>query len=373
MDFDFSDDLREARTLADDVFGELAPVERVRHVERELEGFDATLWAALAETGLLALALPEEDGGAGLGMLSLVAVLERQGRFVAPVPLGPSLATAVLPVSRFGSDELRERWMPGVVSGTTILTGGVDSSTGGDRALTATPSADGWVVSGVLEAVPAGLQAGAVLTPVSTPGDILTALIPTDRPGVQREAVEVTSRTAHARITFHDVDLAASDLVGDGAEATVYARLLGRIAGAAVQAGVCHEAVARAAAHTTQREQFGRPLSTNQAVAQRAADAYLDADRITVTARRAAWLADNDDPAAASAALVAAWWASKAGLRAVHAAQHLHGGLGADIEYPIHRYFLWGRQQAFTLGSAASLSAELGAQLDTLPKIGAPS
>ncbi|MFA6299506.1 MAG: hypothetical protein WC642_10090, partial [Nocardioides sp.] len=89
---------------------------------------------------------------------------------------------------------------------------------------------------------------------------------------------------------------------------------------------------------------------------------------------RAAWLLDlGDDDEATSVALVAAWWAKKGGLRVVHATQHLHGGIGADVDYPIHRYFLWGRQAAFALGSSAEILAELGDLLPSAPPIGAPA
>ena len=76
------------------------------------------------------------------------------------------------------------------------------------------------------------------------------------------------------------------------------------------------------------------------------------------------------DEESEAAALVAKWWASRGGLRVVHATQHLHGGMGADIDYPIHRYFLWGRQIAFTLGSAAAIGAALGDQLEKGASIG---
>ncbi|MCH6231634.1 acyl-CoA/acyl-ACP dehydrogenase [Microbacterium sp. CFH 31415] len=373
MDFEYPEDVREAQSLADDVFAGLAGVERVKHVENEGGGFDEELWAAVVETGLLGLAIPEEHGGAGLGMLGLTAVLERHGRYVAPIPLAASVSMALLPLSRFGTAALRDRWMPAALAGDVLLTSGIDAATTGDAALSSTPDGDGWRLTGTLEAVPAGTQAAGILVAFTGEGAVRAAIVPLDRDGISRASVAVTSRAAHARVSFDEVRVEAGDLLGDDAEPVRWARAAGRVAYAALQVGVCEEAIARAAAYTSQREQFGRPLSTNQAVTQRAADAHMDAERIKVTTRRAAWLVDRDDPAAASAVLVSAWWASKGGLRAVHATQHLHGGLGADIEYPIHRYFLWGRQLAFSLGTAASLSAELGADLASLPRIGAPA
>ncbi len=119
----------------------------------------------------------------------------------------------------------------------------------------------------------------------------------------------------------------------------------------AIQVGVCEAATEQAAAYTSQREQFGKPLSTFQGVQLRAADAYIDTEAIRVTTMQAAWKLDAGLPAHADV-LVAKWWAAEAGQHAVHNTQHLHGGMGADIDYPIHRYFLWGKQIEDTLGGA---------------------
>ena len=116
-----------------------------------------------------------------------------------------------------------------------------------------------------------------------------------------------------------------------------------RIGLCAIQLGVTEEAIRRAAAYLNERHQFGRPLSSFQGTMLRAADAYIDTEAIRVTLWQAAWRIDTGRPAAEAVA-VANWWASEAGQRVVHATQHLHGGMGADIEYPIHRYFLWGKQ-----------------------------
>jgi 3-oxocholest-4-en-26-oyl-CoA dehydrogenase beta subunit len=138
---------------------------------------------------------------------------------------------------------------------------------------------------------------------------------------------------------------------------------------AAVQAGVTDAALRLTASYTSEREQFGKPLSTFQAVALKAADAYLDATAIRATALQAAWALDND-PDPVLAVLTAAWWAAEAGQHCVHLTQHLHGGMGADVTYPVHRYFLWGKQIELRLGGASALLAALGDALDTRPDAG---
>ena len=128
---------------------------------------------------------------------------------------------------------------------------------------------------------------------------------------------------------------------------------------AAVQLGVCEEALRRAAEYSSARSQFGKPLSTFQGVALRAADAYIDTEALRSTVWQAAWRIDQGLDAT-SEALVAKWWACEAGHRVVHAAQHLHGGIGADVDYPQHRWFLWGTQLQDTLGGSGRANARLG-------------
>jgi acyl-CoA dehydrogenase len=129
---------------------------------------------------------------------------------------------------------------------------------------------------------------------------------------------------------------------------------------AATALGVAEEALARAAAYTSQRQQFGQPLSSFQSTAHRAADCYIDVEAMRATLWQAAWLADERDAAALDASLVAAWWAADAGARVVQSVQHLHGGLGADTDYPVHRYYLWGTQLDISLGGASALLAQIG-------------
>jgi len=110
------------------------------------------------------------------------------------------------------------------------------------------------------------------------------------------------------------------------------------------------------------REQFGRPLSTFQGTMLRTADAAIDTESIRVTMWQAAWRLDNGLDAALAVS-VASWFAAEAGQRAVFATQHLHGGMGADISYPIHRYFLWGKQIELLLGPPSAQLARLGRQV----------
>lgn len=371
MQFDFDNDLAAVRDLAEKIFTDRARVERIREIE-STGGYDAQLWQMLADAGLLGLALAEEHGGAGMGMLGLAAVLEQQGRRVAPVPLWPVVTTGMLPIARFGSAEQHRRWLPGLLDGTHLVVGAFDPGPGNATAVRGETDGSGWRLRGEVAAVAAAQHAAAFVVPVQQPdGTVAVLVVPADREGIVLTPVATTDRLATASVCVDGVAASPADvLAGDGAEITAWVLRRARVAMAAVALGVCGEAVAMTARHTCERVQFGRPLSTNQGVAIRAADAYLDTQNIRLTTHQAASLLDQGREGDADvAALVAKWWASRGGLRVVLAGQHLHGGIGADVDYPIHRYFLWGRQLAFSLGSAAAVEAELGDALAHLPTL----
>src|SRR5439155_7251098 len=164
--------------------------------------------------------------------------------------------------------------------------------------------------------------------------------------------------TTNRSVVGHlSVDGVETEPLGDGDESAVRWLMERMVVGlCALQVGVAEAALAQAAAYTSTRQQFGKPLSTFQGVAHKAADAYIDTEAMRVTLWQAAWrLAEGRD--ATKEVLVAKWWAAEAGQRVVHIVQHLHGGIGADIDYPVHRYFLWGKQLEVTLGGASETLA----------------
>ena len=124
-------------------------------------------------------------------------------------------------------------------------------------------------------------------------------------------------------------------------------------------AGACKASVALAADYAKVRQQFDRAIATFQAVSQRAGDAYIDTEAVNLTSRQAAWRISAGLEAGEQVA-IARWWASEAGFRVTHAATHLHGGVGVDRDYPLHRYYLMVRQLELTLGNAEEQLVRLG-------------
>ncbi|MFE0192194.1 acyl-CoA dehydrogenase family protein [Streptomyces sp. NPDC058989] len=352
MDFTPTEEQRAASELAADVFGDLSTPERLAGLG---SATDAELWKALCAAGLPGAV--EETGLLGLALL-----LEEQGRTTAQVPFAATCVYGLLAIGAHGSAEQRARLLPGLRAGESVATGAFPARRGGVRteagdgtgvAAGAGARAEGTArLTGSVPVVPWLREATHVLVPDASR---TLWLVRTDDTGVRREPVETTAPWSAARLTL---DGAAGERLG-GADAYPGTLAAARTAFAALQAGVCAGSLARAVSHTTTREQFGRPLSTNQGVLLRAADAYMDTEAIRVTAYEAAWRYDERLPCAAHA-LTAAWWASEAGKRVVHTGQHLHGGIGADVDHPVHRHFLWGRQLDAHLGSGSQLLEELG-------------
>jgi 3-oxocholest-4-en-26-oyl-CoA dehydrogenase beta subunit len=314
---------------------------------------------------LLGIALPVEHGGAGLGLMELCLVLEEVGRRTAPVPALASLAFAGLPVARFGSPAQQAELLPPLVAGTSVLTAALVEPLGDPlRPATAVrPDGDGWVLDGVKTNVPAALVADAVLVPATTPeGATGVFVVAADAAGLTCERQATTTGTPEAQLVFTGVRLGPDAALGPLDEAGTVLRWTvehATVAACAVMAGLAAEAVRMTGEYTSSREQFGRPIATFQAVGQRAADAYVDAHAIRLTMLQAAWRLTAGVPADREVA-VAKYWASAGGQRVVHAAQHLHGGIGVDRDYPLHRYFLLAKQLELTLGGATRQLVNLG-------------
>ena len=183
--------------------------------------------------------------------------------------------------------------------------------------------------------------------------------------GVAIERQKTTNREPQGRLTLDGATVSADAVLGDAARgAHVVAWIVDRalVGLCALQLGVAEEALRRTAEYTSQRKQFDRAIATFQGVALRAADAYIDVECMRSTLLQAAWRISTGRPARPEIA-AARWWACRGGGRVVHTAQHLHGGIGSDVDYPIHRFFLWSKQIELALGGASHHLERLGAML----------
>ena len=338
MDFTPGDEQRAIAELTAEILDREADPERVDDT-----GYDLQTWRALAKAGLLALALPAELGGAGLGLVEVGAVLTEAGRAGASLPALSTLALGLLPLNQLGRADQRAALLPEVAAGESLLTAALHEPS---DPMTTTPRttavSDGrrWRLTGTKIGVPCAAASARILVPATTASGPVVFLVDPAALGVTvittpsaSGAPEHTVRLAE--VAVDEADMLATANRGEALEVLHAYALAGALAfGEGVLAG----ALALTTKHLGTREQFGRPLAAFQAVAQQIADVYIAERTVHLAAMSAAWrIATGRDWQPDLD--VGAYWLAEEAPRALATCHHLHGGIGVDVTYPLHRYY----------------------------------
>ncbi len=371
MDFSFSDEQQELRELARKILGDLVTNERLKEIETATPVFDPQLWRELGRANLLGLAIPEEHGGLGFGVFELYMLLQEIGRAVAPVPVYATALLGGLPLERFGSDAQKATWLPRVASGEAILTAALvelDAASVTDVSTTARIEGDGAVLNGEKSLVPAAQLADRIIVPARDGDDVGLYLVDPKSDGVRLQVQTTTDRQPYAHLVLEDVT--AEPLPGTGPGRSALEWLVDRatVGLCAIQLGVGERALEMTADYSRERVQFDRPIGSFQAVHQRAGDAFIQMEAARLSFLEAAMqlasgAGQRAREATADAVAVAKYWASEGGQFTAYACQHLHGGIGIDVDYPLHRYFIWSMQLEHGLGCASEQLQQLGARI----------
>lgn len=319
MDFSLDDTQQEIARLAAEVLG------------RESE----TPWKALGEAGLLALAVPERLGGHGLGVLETALLLTEVGRRATDVPAFATLALGVLPIAQYGTTAQQDELLPLVTEQHGVLTAALSEPS---NPLPAKPSTrtDGTTVTGVKINVPHAAEAQRILVSATLDDEPVVLVVDPAQPGVSTSDNTARFDQAHGELLL-------------GADVNRFA-----LAGAcAVADGVLAGALALTVEHVGTRHQFGKPLSSFQAVAGQIADVYIASRTLHLAALTACWSLDDNDLD------TAAYWLAAEALPAVHTCHHLHGGLGLDITYPMHRFYGLAKELTRFVGGAEHRLGEI--------------
>jgi alkylation response protein AidB-like acyl-CoA dehydrogenase len=331
MDFTLDQTQREIAELAAHILDRTAE-------QTVVEG-----WRAIVDGGLLGLALPEHCGGDGLGLSGAAVVLTEVGRRAVSVPVLATLGLGALPLARSGTREQQDAFLPRVVKEGLVLTAALHEPSEPlpvrPRTI-ARPEGDRFIVTGTKVSVPYAGRADRVLVPVTVP-DAGTGLLIVDplAQGVSVRATPSSGHELHHHLALNEVVVPITDLVGGRCDGEAVRDLyrVAVVAAALAADGLLAGALALTAHHVATRQQFGRPLATLQAVAQQIADVYVTSRALHLAAWSACWrLAEGLDPGADPA--VAAYWVGEQLRPAIAACHHLHGGLGLDRSYPLHRF-----------------------------------
>jgi 3-oxo-4-pregnene-20-carboxyl-CoA dehydrogenase alpha subunit len=329
------------------------------------DSYDCSLWKELGQAGLLSLALPAWLGGDGLGVLDTAVLLTEVGRQAAPVPALATLALGVLPLVRWGSREVQQTLLAGVAAGETVLTAAVREPSGPMPAAPATTarwSGGSGTVSGVKIGVPYAAAAASILVPASiTSGGTGVVVIDPSADGVSLRRTPSSAGGPEYTLLLDEAPV--TYLLGTGVGGRVVQDLYQiAVAGACCLAdGALSAALALTTAYVGSREQFGRPLAAFQAVAQQIADVYVVARTLHLAALSACWRLETEREAGSDLD-VAAYWLAEHGPAALRTCHHLHGGIGMDITYPLHRYSCLVKDLVRFVGGADHRLDQLGAR-----------
>lgn len=375
MDFTFTEEQQAAAEAAKGVFAGAAPdavPSPALTPGAVADTCDRALWARLADADLLSLLLDARYGGAGLDAIALCLVLRESARVLARVPLLESGAAAAT-VQAYGGEEAKSALLARAGRGELVLTVAAHGRTGHDPAelaVTARQDGEAWVLDGVQTAVPWAYDADVTVVPAHTgTGRTVLALVPRGHEGVVLAEQFSTSGERLGELRLESARLAARDVI-DADGAWEWLRDLLATGTCALALGLGERVLRMTAEYTSEREQFGFPIATFQAVAVQAADRYIDLRAMEATLWQAAWRIASGAPGALPAAgdiAVAKIWAAEGVRRVVQTAQHLHGGFGADVDYPLHRYHAWAKHLELSLGPAAAHMEALGDLLAAHP------
>ena len=360
MDFTYSEDQRAIRELSESLFGDHCTDAYQATWDRSPESFDRGLWDKLTAAGLPALLLSEQSGGSGLGLTDLSVVLESQGRFLAPVPLYEhALSTSLLE----SAGMLTESMASGAFVVTLALDALLDPRAGESR-LDSLGEA-GFRLNGLVAAVPYGDQSDGLVLAVDHAGAAHLVYVDLrSSEGITRLAGRSQHHQGIADIRFANTPVKILQSVS--AERALDRALA---MASAVTLGVLEEQVRRAVSYTSERVQFGRAIGTFQAVQMRMADAQIDLEVLKTSLFQLLYRIDQG-LAACPQASATKFLASEAAHRVGHGAQHVHGGIGVDQSYPIHRYLYWARAMAMRFGGSGVHLERLGDWLDQHDALG---
>jgi alkylation response protein AidB-like acyl-CoA dehydrogenase len=354
--FDYTDEQKALRSSIRGYLSEFQPVSKARALMGTELGYDPVSWRKIAaDLGLQGIHLPERYGGAGGSYVELGIVFAELGRamYCGPFLATVGLASAILLES--GDEVAMAEYLPGVADGSLIATAGITEDTGsglpGADSVTAAESAGGYVLRGELGYVLDGAIADLILVAAATGDGPGLFAVPSDTAGLQRSTLTTLDATRRfARLQFDSVP---ARLIGevDDAERILAAGLdLARTALAAEQVGGAQACLEMATAYAQQREQFGRPIGSFQAIKHKCATMLVEVECATAAAQYAAWTAAGRRAELAVSTAVAKCSCSDAFFHAAAQNIQIHGGIGFTWEHDAHLYLKRAKSSQLLLG-----------------------
>lgn len=350
---------------------EKAPVAALRKIrdDKVTDGFDRDLWRSMAEMGWTGVLVPEDQGGLGFGFVGAGVICEEMGRTLTASPFLSTAMMAATALSRAGSPAQKERWLPAIVAGETVIATAVDEGRRHDPAGTAMRAerhGNGFRLSGTKTYVVDGQVADALLVAARTAGaagetgGLSLFLVETGTKGLSSERLSTLDSRGAAELTFDGVEVTADAVVGevdDGFSLLEVVLGAGRAGLAAELSGNAQESFGRTMAYLRERKQFGRTIGAFQALQHRAAHLFCEVEVARSAVLSALQALDTDPAGAALAVSVAKSKASSVARLAAQEAVQMHGGIGMTDAIDIG-LFMKRMQVASTLYGDADFHAD---------------
>jgi short-chain 2-methylacyl-CoA dehydrogenase len=351
MDLDLSAEHELVRsTVRDFAESRVAPI--AEELDREAR-FPYELVAELAELGLMGMPVPEEYGGAGTDTLSYAIAIEELTRVDSSVAITVAAHTSLgtMPILLFGSEEQKQQWLPDLASGRRLAAFGLtEPGAGSDAGATRTTAEErdgSFVVNGskiFITNAGTDITACVTITALTGPGEISNLIVANGTPGyeISKPMKKLGWRASDTReLSFKDVEIPRENLLGERGKG--FAQFLevldgGRISVAAMGVGLAQGAYDLAYAYAKEREQFGKPIASFQAVQFRLADMATEIEAGRALVYKAAWVKDEGRPFGREAAM-AKLYTGELSHRVTNWALQIHGGYGFMDEYAISRLY----------------------------------
>jgi alkylation response protein AidB-like acyl-CoA dehydrogenase len=372
LDLTFSPEQDMLRETVRGVVATTSPLSVVRELEDDPTGYSPELWKQLAHLDLIGLQLPEEFGGSGMGTLEGVVLYEEFGRAIAPSPHFVSSILSGGALARSGSQEQKQAWLPGIVSGEAILTPAWLEPENSSRAtgvqVRAVPDGDGWTITGVKRHVAFASSAsrlGVLARTGDAPEDVDLFLVDPADPGVTLTQQLTIASDAQYQVELAGVRVTEADRIGRvGTGWNTWSEVMheGIILAAAQAVGGAQYALQITVQYAKDRKQFDKPLGAFQALAHYLADGATTVDGAEVLVHEAAW-ARAEGRSVAKLAPMAKLYACQTFRDVTAMAQQLFGGIGFTVEFDIQLYFRRAKQLQLSWWDPRTLEELIAAQV----------
>lgn len=359
MDLTLTEEQELIRSTARELLSAEAGVANARAMGEDARGYSQELWGEMVELGWTGLALSEDHGGVGMGFLELCLLIEELGAHQVPSPFVTTAVHCALAIERFGTDEQKEAYLPAVAAGERVMAYGCVGPGGrwdpADVGLTATPKGDGYALDGEVLFVPYAHVADDLLVLARREGGDPTAfLVDADASGVSTDELQTTGNDRQFRVTFSGVEVPEEGVLGGPDEGSSVAESVAAYAAAALCAemvGGAQRVLDMTVSYAGDREQFGSPVGSFQAVQHHCANMAMDVLGARFMAYEAIWRLGEGLEASEEISLAKSW-VSEAYRRVCGLAHQVHGAIGFTEEFDLHYYFRHATDAELTFGDA---------------------